>query len=217
MNNTIQSRLKLKPLVVLSGIIAVIVFALLLLAMSNITLEAILKAIMRFTVVVTVLTGFWWWLENYGWYQIPLLGKLIRDWPNLNGRWVGTIDRDGPDSKHEFVLEVFQTLTTLSCTTYTNSGGSSSSVAMITNSEDGQQSFLVYVWLGGTDGKVKKSKSGLFYGTTSLKLSGFDENSRCLNGEYWTNRTPYQTKGTLKLTFKSTKRLKRFTENNEQG
>lgn len=210
MIGTIQSKLKLKSLALLLGIITVAVFSAVLVQAGSTTPDAVISELLRFTLVLLALTAFLWWLDRYGWRQVPFLGKYTRVWPDLRGRWVGTIDRDGPDPPHKIVLEVFQTLTSLRCTTYSENGRSDSSVAVISNSEDGLQAFLIYVWLGNTTGMVKRSKSGLFYGTTVLELADRGSSLRWLTGIYWTNRTPYQTKGALMLKFAGTRIRGRF-------
>jgi len=207
MTGTIQSCIKIKALAIASAGIAVIVFAILLIVMNDTTAAGIGRALARFTIIVTSLSIYLWWMDKYGWHVMPWFGRLIRDWPDVRGRWIGTIDRDGSDPPHEFVLEVFQTLTTIRCSTYSQNGESDSVVANITNSDD--QSFLVFVWLGGTEGKIKNSRSGKFYGTTELRLSD-GEKLRKLDGTYWTDRTPYQTKGRLNLAFEGLVLLKKL-------
>lgn len=190
MNNTIPSALRLKPLAIVSGIIAVLVFAVLLVVLEGTSGGAILGALLRFTVVLTALSIFWWWFEKYGWRQCPSLGMVIRTWPDLNGRWEGTIDRVGPDPPHPFVLEIFQTLTSIRCTTYSENGESHSCAAGISNSSDNEQSYLFYLWIGETSGRVRKKESGFFYGTTVLALIDGSSNDTRLEGSYWTDRKP---------------------------
>ncbi len=116
--------------------------------------------------------------------------------PYIAGRWSGTLIRDGIN--HDFVLEIKQTYTSISCSTYSHHSNSNSWSADILFDEQKKKYLLVYLW----QGKTTKSPSGkedptnYFYGTTMLEI-----NDDCdkLTGSYYTDRNPTQTKGEIYL------------------
>ncbi len=125
--------------------------------------------------------------------------------PALYGRWVGEIIREG--KKHAFVLEVKQTYTDIMCTTYTQNSTSNSLLAEILLINDTYQ--LIYFWDGETKSTLNNEdrKSPRFYGCTKLI---YDSTNLTLIGNYFTDRTPYQTKGDVILKFESEKCINCF-------
>lgn len=200
MIGTLPSHVRIRMLLITSALIAIGAFIVLLLITDESSFSAIRKAITRLAIITVLISVFWVYVERWGWSHIPKLGKLIRDWPDLNGRWEGTIKREGPDPSHAFVLEITQTLTKLRIDTYTDNGESHSVIANITTDENSKQYYLCYVWLGGT--RVEQLHSGEFYGVTMLHLAQASQ-QRKLYGKYFTDRTPHQTKGTVEVIWSS--------------
>jgi hypothetical protein len=198
MIGTLQSRPNFKVLLFASALIAITLFAVIMFIYDKSSIKAIGSSASKLTIVIAMISLLWLYFEKWGWRQIPFFGALVRKWPDLNGRWEGTIDREGTDPSHRFVLEIRQNLTKLQCDTYSEHGESHSIIASITVDEQAKQFYLCYNWLGGTSAKYKKSQSGEFYGTTILRLCG-DKNERKFEGRYFTERRPHQTRGTLHL------------------
>ena len=156
-----------------------------------------------FTGIATTVSLGWYFFDRYIWKWHPFKAAIGR--PNLNGRWVGTLDRDGEESPHRFVLEIRQTCSTLACCTYTDSGNSNSYMAELLTENGQAPHTLVFNWFGGTIGVAKGSKTqaGQFYGTTKLRLVVPQAGSPQLTGVYYTDRRPRQTRGTLELEWMS--------------
>jgi hypothetical protein len=204
MIGTLQSRLNIKFLLFGSAFVAIALFALILFLDKSSTLKGIISSTSKLTIVLTVISAFWLYVDKWGWRHFPSLCPIIRKWPNLNGRWKGIIDREGSEPPHPFIMEIKQTLTKLQCDTYTENGESRSVVTNLTVDEHAKQYFLYFVWLGGTRSKLEQPESGEFYGATILRLFG-DKNNIKLEGRYFTGRRPLQTRGTLNLSLDSRK------------
>ena len=122
--------------------------------------------------------------------------------PKISGRWEGHLTRDGKE--HDFVIEIKQTYTTVSCSTYSNHSNSNSWCADILYDEQKERYLLVYLWQGKSTRNPagEEEPSNYFYGTTILEIN--DECNK-LTGDYYTDREPDQTKGKINLIYRQEK------------
>ena len=169
-----------------------------------------------FTLVIlsgnAIFSLFWiftYWLLNNHLWKISWINKLLGmgiNTPILLGRWEGSLDRTNEESKEtddehidDFVLEIKQSFISVSCQTFANNKANKKGKSSSTYAEllyDGHQKAftLYYIWKG--DDNTIEGGERFFDGTTKLTvLNG----NKTLDGEYYTNRNPYQTKGTLLL------------------
>ena len=130
--------------------------------------------------------------------NLPLIDNYWT--PNLEGRWKGTLTRDGTD--HVFVLEICQTFTTISCVTYSTHSSSSSYAAEILCDEQSGLYKLVYYWQAKTtNAQENTGDTNIFNGFTVLSISVVDGKVAKLEGSYFTDRQPKQTRGKILLEF----------------
>jgi hypothetical protein len=140
-----------------------------------------------------------WRLFNRRIWRIPFIRKYLFDnIPDINGRWEGQIDREGEDGVHSFVLEIKQTLLDIYANGYTSSGGGPSMSIHLCTDSDNSSFFLIYNWICETKNKINNVQSGMFWGTSILKI--LPDNT--IEGEYFTGRKPYQTRGVTTVNFK---------------
>ena len=209
MIGTRQSKLNVKRLISIFAVCAILGFSVLLLLSNFANWQAIIEPISKLSLVITVLSLAWLYLNKWGWRHCRFLGNILKKWPDVNGRWVGEIDREGSDPKHKFVLEIVQTLSYIRCSTYTANGDSHSFAADITVSEDSSQYYIVFHWLGQTSGLQNNQLSGNFHGTTVLRLCN---NEKSLEGHYFTDRRPNQSRGRLSLKRTEERVIGRFND-----
>lgn len=130
--------------------------------------------------------------------KLPLLENYWT--PVLEGRWKGTLVRD--NVPHDFVIEIKQSFTSISCITYSKHSSSSAYAAEILYNDQLKNYKLVYYWHGGTTTVQENTgDSNTFEGFTVLDIIIESGNVTKLTGSYFTNRQPKQTKGTLNLEF----------------
>lgn len=120
--------------------------------------------------------------------------------PILEGRWEGKLVRD--NISHNFVIEIKQDFTSISCITYSKNSSSSAYAAEILYNDQLKNYKLIYYWHGGTTNVQKNTgDSNIFDGMTVLDIIVESGKTTRLKGTYFTNRQPKQTKGTLDLRF----------------
>ena len=205
----------------------------------KLNLTFFLSAIALFSItvigIVLKITGEYNWIElisllwNYGYVTIPLsliwlyfekigwrssfwnwFGKIMHFPPDLRGRWEGKIDRIGENQPHEFVIEIKQTMTKIQVYTYSKRGKSESIIDAICSDKMEDDFTLCYLWEGETGLLPKQSyESGKFKGYTMLKFMKLN-NEKKLIGDYFTNRKPMQTMGSIEVTWKQLELSKQF-------
>lgn len=147
-----------------------------------------------------VITITWWVFDNFFWKNkwINNKLKLFKNLycPVIGGRWKGTLTRDGQE--HDFVIEIKQTYTTISCVTYSLHSYSKSLCAELLYDQQNNFYSFVYLWEGKTSKKTdgNDESSNYFNGTTILKIN---DDCKTMFGNYFTDRSPNQTKGTISL------------------
>lgn len=154
-------------------------------------------------IISIIFTFLWFLFDRFLWKNKTLnsnlkLSKTLYT-PVIEGRWEGTLTRNG--KKHKFVIEIKQSFTTISCETYSRHGYSASECAELLYDTQNDTYRLVFLWKGKTTNtEVDGADStNYFYGTTILNI-----NSQCnqLDGDYFTDRQPNQTRGKINLTFR---------------
>ena len=170
----------------------------LILVINGIPKDQAISIFTRFGIVSGSISLFWVYLNNVGWAHYPfrLFGWLV-DRPDLRGRWEGQLDREGENNPHAFVLEINQTLTRIQCHAFSENNKSSSITADIISDLSNKNFQLALLWLG-TGSKRDNIDSGLFHGFTILDFKDSKKEKK-LDGFYFTNRSPNQTKGIVKV------------------
>ena len=122
--------------------------------------------------------------------------------PIIEGRWKGTLIRNG--ESHDFVLEIIQNFTSISCTSYTHHSSSNAFATEILYDKQSKLYKLAFCWHGQTRNAQKGTgDSNIFDGFTILNIAIEDGQPHRLWGEYFTNRQPNQTKGFISLKLQS--------------
>lgn len=130
--------------------------------------------------------------------------------PILEGRWGGILERNG--ESHDFVIEIIQSFTSISCITYSEHSSSAAYATEILYNDQLNAYQLIYYWNGTTTNAVESNRdSDKFEGFTILDIIIRSGKVTELKGTYFTNRQPQQTKGKINLFFKQ-KTLKKSFE-----
>lgn len=130
--------------------------------------------------------------------------------PILEGRWTGKLERNG--ESHDFVIEIIQSFTSISCVTYSKHSSSSAYAAEILYNDQLNVYQFIYYWSGVTTNAAEPNRdSDRFEGFTVLDIIICLGKVTELKGTYFTNRQPQQTKGNLNLFFQQ-KMLKKSFE-----
>lgn len=145
--------------------------------------------------------------ENYLWKNKTVQKILAKVpffeqyWtPVLEGRWKGELYRDG--ISHEFVVEITQSFSSVSCVTYSRHSSSSAIASEILFDEQAKIYKLIYYWRGGTTAvQPNTGDSNRFEGFTVLRIVVETGVVKKLDGSYFTDRQPNQTRGTIKLEY----------------
>lgn len=143
------------------------------------------------------------WVEKTLWKtRIMRLPFFENYWtPVLEGRWEGKLIRE--NIPHDFVIEIKQSFTSISCITYSRHSSSSAYASEILYNDQLKNYQLIYYWHGGTISVQKNTgDSNTFDGLTVLDIIVEYGKVTRLKGTYFTNRQPKQTKGRLDLKFR---------------
>lgn len=120
--------------------------------------------------------------------------------PILEGRWKGKLERNG--ESHDFVIEIIQNFTSISCVTYSKHSSSSAYAAEILYDDQLNVYKLIYYWNGETTNAVESNRDfDKFEGFTVLDIIIHSGKVIKLKGTYFTNRPSQQTKGNINLSF----------------
>lgn len=193
-------RLKMRKIISYSVILALALYAGFVLAtewpISRKALEPHVRGFGKTGLIVGVVGGFWTYYDRRGWRQKPFRLLGLSAAPDLRGRWEGTVRREGRgEEEHPFVLEISQTATRVQVAGFSEHSRSRSIAAQVLYDQSEEHICLIETWEGKTTGSIKGQKSGKFQGATIFTLS-FDDR---LEGEYFTDRMPTQTRGKLRL------------------
>lgn len=154
------------------------------------------------TIINAVSFGAWWYLDRVGWKTKPFIwfSDYFKFPPDLNGTWIGILDREGENNPHTFKLHIKQTWSSIFVKTESGRNRSDSLIAEIASNNSGDF-FLCYFWQGDLK-ELKQGKtvlpSSIVNGYTILEYKVETECVK-LDGYYFTNRTPQQTMGNIEL------------------
>ncbi len=142
------------------------------------------------SIVVVISIVFVKWLWKCKWFHPWLV-----PFPNLEGKWEGSIKTTFKDEQHNIPLEVTITQTFFQITVRikTLESQSISNGAYFPIDMDGKVSHLYYSYVN-TPNRDVRDRSVIHYGTTRLDFDHYPVNK--LSGEYWTSRC---TTGTIEL------------------
>ena len=194
-SNALKSRGILKK-----GNILLLVFGVILTLIDANDYSTISNIVGVLWIVISILCScvdkFWWKVEFVQkLFKLPPLQFLYT--PVIEGHWSGTLTRD--KESHPFTIEINQTLTSISCRTFSKHSYSDSECAELLYDEQHNKYKLVFLWRGKTENTFEgeHGSSDYFYGTTILDIN---ESQHQLSGEYFTNRSSRQTKGRIVMT-----------------
>ena len=194
-----QFRLENRRLLTVTVILAILIYVIILLISQSIT-----DSLLKFGVVIAIVTSFWVYFEKIGWHQkLFRIGGWLSNIPDIRGRWEGKLIRRGEEVVRNFILEVTQSASKLKVSTYSEHSHSHSINAHVLFDQTEDHVVLIYTWLCNTSNAIHGTEPGEFYGTTILRLN--IDNQKKLAGEYFTNRKPNQTSGKLNFELKQIK------------
>lgn len=184
-------------------LIGVIVFlsAAAIVLMSYLGSLTLKEALLRVGTIVSFISiPLWQFYERWGWqWGLTNAFGILCKMPNLNGRWIGVIDRGDARGAHTFVVEIYQRHSTITVKTFSSSSASESITATLVTDASEDSYELIYTWLGsGSRLDHETADPGMFWGTTHLHLSRVDSQLH-LEGQYYTSRSPQQTRGAIRL------------------
>ena len=206
-------KLNLEIIIAAVGVFSLIIFSLVLIIFHIAGVETLGGIVLSYGYIIAP-TGLLWILsDKYLWHTklFQIVHKPLNIPPDLRGRWEGTLENADGSEPQKFVIEVKQTLTSLSVHSFSSIGYSISIVPEITSSHNEENFTLCYLWHGQINASIKDiHQIEQFYGYTMLHLHEH-ESPKILKGLYFTNRISSQTRGGIQLTWVSHK-LKRKLE-----
>ena len=163
--------------------------------------------------IVAPITFLWIFLEKRLWRTVILQNfkTYLNIPPDLRGRWEGElISSKNINEPRKFVIEVEQTLTSLSVVSYSEYGNSRSILAEIGSDEREEIFSLCFLW----QGEIHKQTDGIptiqrFNGYTMLNYNK-PLKYKDLEGTYFTDLLPEQTHGKINLKWVSFQLQKRL-------
>lgn len=160
--------------------------------------------------IFTAIGFFWMYFNRRGWKQgLFRYAGWLSSVPDLSGRWEGIVCRHKDDEPHPFVLEITQTFSNISYRTFSRSSKGESITASIFTDEN-ESVYTVYsIWRTSTRKTVDLTEEDYFYGASMWNVS-FEGEKKFIEDSYFTGREP-QTKGSLRLEWKSNHLLNRFS------
>lgn len=158
--------------------------------------EIVGQAAMRGGACFTAATAFWAIYEKWGWrWRGFRLGGWLSPYPDLNGRWEGTVCRDGGDVPHPFVVEIRQTYSRISFRTFSEHSRGESEFAHFKPDGSGAVLSLVATWITTTTSLVDPDNKDTFRGTSQWDIvyddkPGDRNDSMRIVDTYYTVRVP---------------------------
>lgn len=215
MNNEKVERVNLKKYIKTNITITLVFFFIIDFVMEKLVQKSIINStsidligpfsINSWTISLLLSQFFFYIYQTRLWKMWGIHYLFNRNIPVIDGRWEGKLKREGKD--HNFVLEINQTLQTVSCVSFTKNSRSRSIVSELKINVD--STYLDFSWKGHTknDGD-ELGESNMFIGYTRLELMNKD---RVLEGYYFTNRKRFGckergTSGSLELYKKKNKK-----------
>jgi len=216
-----MTRIKRKttPILLCILIFAIIISSLIILFTKKLSNDVFSISNIGFEDVITCIgysspigTFFWILWDNCIW-KIPIIQRITKV-PNLSGSWVGTYKRTSSTSdgnNHDYNIDIYQTYSRISCHTYQERGSSSGSLCELYTKTNDNIVGIAFFW------ECNPTPPDLpFYGYSYMDYCGeLDVSNRTskLEGTYFTNKIPVQSKGVIVVHFRSRKHAKRYIIN----
>ena len=165
---------------------------------------------------VTLLAYGLWLIWDHFLWKCELCQKYFGV-TDISGRWCGTYRRDNSDGEsdcqdHGYALEIKQTFSSVSCSTYQDNGtASAATIADITKLPD-EDTGIIFCWEGRRAPvemcEALKEENPVFHGTTILSFSPkTSTGAASLSGDYYTDGG---TKGIVRVQYKGKTLLRRY-------
>lgn len=198
-------KLNIQVIITAVAIFSLLIFSTVLIIFKIVKVDTVTDLLINYGYIIAP-TGLLWFIsEKYLWHT-KLFGaarKLLNIPPDLRGRWEGRLENADGSEPQQFVIEVKQTLTSLSVDSFSSIGKSGSILSEIASSHNEENFTLCYLWQGQLNTSIKDiHQTEQFYGYTILHLD-VHESPKVLKGPYFTNRSLLQTRGGIHLTWVS--------------
>jgi hypothetical protein len=184
-------------------VLFLLLFSLVLLYFGT-PLPALTASLTKAGSVFFIISLFWIFFNKWGWRnKVVNLGGLLCDTPDLQGRWEGTVCRDGNgEEPHFFALEISQTFSNLKYRTFgEESRGESVSVVIVSKDDQSLMWEAICVWSSRAKSRTEPSKYEHFYGTSIWEISlDKSTNTKAIQDSYFTSRS---TSGKIKVQYVS--------------
>ncbi|WP_125184551.1 Cap15 family cyclic dinucleotide receptor domain-containing protein [Hyphobacterium indicum] len=147
----------------------------------------------------TSIVGLFWFLFDQYFWKMDVFRRLgISELPDINGVWVGDVNRLGENNPHRFELRVFQTYTKISIQTNSENSKGNSVCATFLTDETRRNFDLVNYWSSRTKTRdPDKNFHEEFRGVSLIDIRNHDDQIS-LEDYYFTDRNP-STKGKVRL------------------
>jgi hypothetical protein len=202
-----SSNIKIKNVALVTAGLFLIIYSLIQFSV-DIEYQDILSGVLKSGFAFTIVTFFWIWYEKIGW-KIKKVGfKCIANIPDLNGRYVGFVQRNTNDEPHKFVIEIVQTATNISYKTYSSSSNGESILIILKLNEDNENVINLYsYWWTQTKNRKNQALVEKFDGFSRWQISRPNLNSKVdmrIDDSYFTDRS-VQTKGKVSAVWQTDK------------
>ncbi len=200
-------KLNIKFIIGTVGLLSLLLFSMVLFSLKIAKMHSLGEILLHYGFIIAPISILWVVSDQYLWHTklLQSMRKPLNIPPDLRGRWEGILENADGSEPQKFVIEVKQTLSSLSVYSFSTIGHSSSILSEIASSEHEDLFTLCYLWQGeiniSTSVKDFHHRDN-FYGYTMLNLHEH-ENPKILKGSYFTNHKPTQTRGGIFLTWVS--------------
>ena len=139
--------------------------------------------------IVSIVWVLWIIFDRFLWkWRVSRLFGLSNQ-PDLNGVWVGDIDRLGEENPHQFKMEIYQTFSKISIATRTEHSSGHSIRAYFLSDQHNKRFELVNLWSCRTKKRQKTEAFEEFKGLSQIAILD-DNGSVILEDYYFTDRIP---------------------------
>lgn len=152
--------------------------------------------------IVFCISMFWVFVDRIGW-KLPILRSFLNSVPDLTGKWEGSYKRWNSDHEEEIIMIIKQTWTSIVVRSKTGYADSISNTAHIVPIIHGNSRNTFYRLIFTWSAEAKDVENAEFLGvgglggTTMLMVDA--DVGNVLEGHYYTNMMPEQTRGEVKL------------------
>lgn len=207
-------KLNIKTIIAIVGTLSLFIFSAALIIFNIAEFHGLGELLLHYGFIIAPVTILWVALDHYLWHTrfFQSFRKSLNIPPDFRGRWEGRLENADGSPPQKFVIEVSQTLTTLKVHSYATVGHSVSILCEIASDTHEESFTLCYLWEGQAHADIKdQHQAERFQGYTMLTLLEH-ENPKTLQGSYFTNRKPTQTRGGIHLTWVSHALKRKFEQ-----